>query len=339
MRGRAVLQHRSPLSSQARATAIGGGAILLWASLATLTMVAGQVPAFELTAITFAIAGASGLAVAAARGRLAAVVPPLPVLALGVSGLFGEHALYFGALRLAPPSQAGLIVGLWPLLMVLLTVAVLRERLRPNHVIGLLMGALGVLTLTIGTNEGGLAFEMRYLPGYLLAFGAAAVWAGYSVLSRRHAAVPTESVVSFCMLTAVLAAGAHLMCERPAVMISSRQAAAILALGLGPVGLAFFVWDHGVKRGSIRVLGVVSYAAPILSTLVLVATGFAKGTTSLGISCLLIAGAAASATTSNPERLTKLLSWPRLRSSPGAASDRLITALPPRGRSQEVLTG
>ena len=191
-----MLRHQSPLSSQTRATLIGGGAVLLWASLATLTTVAGQVPAFELTAMTFTIAGASGLVVAAARGRLAAVVPPLPVLALGVSGLFGEHALYFGALRLAPPCQAGLIVGLWPLLMILMTVAMLRERLRRNHVIGLLLGSLGVLILTTGTNEGGLAFEMRYLPGYSLALGAAAVWAGYSVMSRRHAAIPTESVVS-----------------------------------------------------------------------------------------------------------------------------------------------
>ena len=313
-----MLQHRSQLSSQARATLVGGGAILLWASLATLTTIAGQVPAFELTAITFAIAGGSGLIVATARGRLAAVVPPLPVLALGVSGLFGEHALYFGALRLAPPSQAGLIVALWPLLMVLMTVTMLRERLRANHVVGLLLGVSGALILTVGANQGGLAFDIRYLPGYVLALGAAAVWAGYSVLSRRHADIPTESVVSFCLLTALLAAGAHLTFERAAVLDSSRQAAAILAMGVGPVGLAFFVWDHGVKKGNIRVLGVVSYAAPILSTLTLVVAGFAKATTTLGISCMLIAAAAVAATSPDAAGLTKRLSSLRSRSRSGA---------------------
>ena len=46
---------------------------------------------------------------------------------------------------------------------------------------------------------------------------------------------------------------------------------AILGLGLGPVGLAFYVWDYGVKHGDIRLLGVAAYAAPVLSTLILVA--------------------------------------------------------------------
>ena len=41
---------------------------------------------------------------------------------------------------------------------------------------------------------------------------------------------------------------------------------AIVALGIGPVGIAFFVWDIGMKRGDIRVLGAASYATPVLST-------------------------------------------------------------------------
>ncbi|WP_428619048.1 hypothetical protein [Reyranella sp.] len=50
---------------------------------------------------------------------------------------------------------------------------------------------------------------------------------------------------------------------------------AILALGLGPAGAAFYLWDHAVKRGDIRALGALSYAMPILSTALLVACGLA----------------------------------------------------------------
>src|SRR3546814_2284467 len=39
---------------------------------------------------------------------------------------------------------------------------------------------------------------------------------------------------------------------------------AVLALGLGPVGAAFFAWDRGVKRGSIQALGAFSYMAPLI---------------------------------------------------------------------------
>ena len=42
----------------------------------------------------------------------------------------------------------------------------------------------------------------------------------------------------------------------------------MLVTGLGPVGLAFYVWDIGMKHGDIRLLGIASYAAPVLSTLV-----------------------------------------------------------------------
>jgi drug/metabolite transporter (DMT)-like permease len=65
---------------------------------------------------------------------------------------------------------------------------------------------------------------------------------------------------------------------------------AIVALGIGPVGLAFYAWDIGMKRGDIRLLGAASYATPLLSTLLLVAVGYAQPTASLGLAALLIAG-------------------------------------------------
>ena len=67
---------------------------------------------------------------------------------------------------------------------------------------------------------------------------------------------------------------------------------AVLALGLGPVGAAFYAWDIGVKRGDIRVLGVASYAAPLLSTAYLVLAGYATASVALALAALLIAAAA-----------------------------------------------
>ena len=93
------------------ATAIGFGAILLWASLAVLTTMAGPVPPFQMTAMAFslgfAIARASGSSRREPVGRHLALPPR--VWALGVGGLFGYHACYFAALALAPPVEAELI--------------------------------------------------------------------------------------------------------------------------------------------------------------------------------------------------------------------------------------
>ena len=64
----------------------------------------------------------------------------------------------------------------------------------------------------------------------------------------------------------------------------------LLALGIGPVGAAFYAWDIGMKRGDIRVLGAASYATPLLSTGFLIAAGFAKASANIAIAAILIAG-------------------------------------------------
>jgi drug/metabolite transporter (DMT)-like permease len=59
-----------------------------------------------------------------------------------------------------------------------------------------------------------------------------------------------------------------------------------------PVGAAFYAWDYGVKNGDIQIIGAASYAAPLLSTLILVASGFAEANWNILLACLLITGGA-----------------------------------------------
>jgi drug/metabolite transporter (DMT)-like permease len=58
------------------------------------------------------------------------------------------------------------------------------------------------------------------------------------------------------------------------------------------VGLAFYAWDHGTKHGDLRLLGVLSYLTPVLSTLWLVLAGRAEAGVMLGLACALVAGGA-----------------------------------------------
>ncbi len=270
------------------ATLIGLSAILMWSLLAVMTVATGTIPAFQLAAMTFAIgafAAAIGWIVRPQAVR-ALRQPPL-VWAVGVGGLFGYHALYFLALRLAPPAEAGLLNYLWPLLIVLFSSLLPGERLKLHHVAGALLGLAGTVLLFTGN---GAVIERAYLPGLAAAFIAAFVWASYSVLSRRLSAVPTDAVAGFCFVTALLATAVHLLIEPTVWPDTTMQWAAIIALGIGPVGAAFYAWDIGMKRGDIRVLGAASYATPLLSTAFLILAGYARPTTALAIAALLIAG-------------------------------------------------
>jgi drug/metabolite transporter (DMT)-like permease len=161
------------------------------------------------------------------------------------------------------------------------------ERLRVHHVFGALLGLLGTVILLSG---GGLVLAADFIPGYSAAFIAAFVWSSYSVLSRRFAAVPTDVVAGFCVATALLAAVCHLVFETTVWPDNAGQWFAVIVLGIGPVGAAFYAWDFGVKHGDIRVIGAASYAAPILSTLFLVLAGYAQATTTLALAAALITG-------------------------------------------------
>lgn len=272
-----------------RATLIGLTAILMWSLLAALTVATGRVPPFQLAAITFAIGACVGPLTWIVRGEgMQALRQPPVAWFVGVGGLFGYHALYFLSLRHAPPAEAGLVNYLWPLLIVLFSAFLPGERLAPHHVAGALLGLVGTVLLLAGRGVSGFAWQ--HAPGFLAAFIAAFVWAAYSVTSRRLKHVPTDAVAGFCAATALLAGVCHLMLESTVWPATPGQWLAVLALGIGPVGAAFYAWDVGMKHGDIRVIGAASYATPLLSTGFLVLAGFAEPTATLALAALLIGG-------------------------------------------------
>lgn len=195
---------------------------------------------------------------------------PWKVIALGVYGLFAYHLALFVALRNAPAVEANLINYLWPLLIVVLTPAFARDkRLTMRHLAAALLGFTGAALLVTG---GKFSFEWQYVTGYALAAGAALIWSTYSLATSRLGAVPTVMVGLFCAVSGLLALLCHALFE-PRYAFAGADWFWLIALGLGPMGLAFFAWDAALKRGDPRSIGLLSYLTPLLSTLLLAASG------------------------------------------------------------------
>jgi len=275
--------------TRSRATAIGFSAVLMWALLALLTIGTAPVPPLQLNAICFGIGGLIGL-VWTLRGAGLQVLRGVSwkVYAFGTIGLFGYHFLYFTAFRWGPNAATGLIAYLWPLFIVLLSGLLPGERLTARHVMGAVLAFAGAAVIVLTAGAGGVS-----MPALGLAFLCALTWAGYSVISRRLGEVPTETVTVFCLATAALSVVAHLSLEQTVWPAEPIGWVSVLALGIGPVGLAFFTWDIGMKRGDIQMLGVASYAAPLLSTLALILAGKATASPMLLVAAVLITGGAA----------------------------------------------
>lgn len=254
---------------RARATWIGIAAIGLWSCLALLTLTTRELPAFQVLAITFAMGGASIMFWPSGQSRWQ---QPLPAFLLTIVALFGYHALYFFAFRMAPAVEVNLINYLWPLLIVVFAALLPDTQINRWQILGAMMGLAGAMLMIARSGTSGSAVHWH---GYATAFAAALVWALYSVLNRRFQSVPSSTVGVCCLVVAVLAGLVHAGFESW-VMPSSRQWLMLVLMGLGPMGMAFLLWDHGTKHGDLGVLGTLAYAAPVLSTLLLLASGQAE---------------------------------------------------------------
>jgi drug/metabolite transporter (DMT)-like permease len=258
-------------------------AILLWSTLAALTTRLDGLPPFLLAGTSLLIGSLVGVP------RWRRWRAPLPVLALGVYGLFAYHAALFTALRLAPPIEANLLNYLWPLLIVVLTPAFLGgRRLTARQVAAALLGFAGAAMLVTG---GRVAFERAHAAGYALAIAAALIWSTYSLASARRAAALAPPVSLFGAVSGLLALLCHALFE-PRAAIAAADVPWLLLLGLGPMGVAFLAWDAALRRGDPRTIGLLSYLTPVLSTLLLALTGGGRLTgVSLAAMVLVVGGA------------------------------------------------
>ncbi len=272
-------------------TLVGFAAILTWSFLALLSTAAGGVPPFQLAAMTFSLGGLVGAASWLYRPQaIRTLRQPWPVWALGVSGLCIYHCAYFFAIQSAPPVEASLIAYLWPLLIVVFAAFLPGERLRVHHLAGVLLGLAGAVIVITRGGAVGLAEGIR--PGHGIALFCAFVWSAYSVLSRRFGAVPTDVVAGYCLITAAVALVLHLALETTVLPQTATQWTAIAVLGTIPLGAGFYAWDWGCKHGDIMVLGALSYAAPLFSTVVLLLAGYGAYHWSVAAACVLITAGA-----------------------------------------------
>ncbi|MGA2548790.1 MAG: EamA family transporter [Burkholderiaceae bacterium] len=281
---------RSTKSSR-HATWLALLAIGLWASLAWFGVQLAKLPPFFVVGTALLVAGLGSLPFWI-RVRVAP-----GVVVLGVYGLFGFHFLLFMALRYAPPLPANLVNYLWPLFIVVLApLFSTTVRSSARHLVGAALGLIGAAFAIAGSASlASLAIDPRALMGYGFALASALIWATYSLGCQRagsgRGGFPTTAVGLFCAASGTLAIACHHVLE-PAITWEPRTVLLLFALGVGPMGGAFFLWDAALKRGDPRSLGSLAYLTPLLSTLLLAAAGYGQlGWTTL-VALLLIVGGA-----------------------------------------------
>ncbi len=173
------------------------------------------------------------------------------LLLLGLIGIFGYHVLFYWSLKLTSAGNSALIICTDSLLTIGLAVAFLRERMTWRKAAGIALGFAGVVVIV---SDGALTTLLTRGPnaGDLIAFGAAVMWAVYSVLCKPIA----HSFDPFDLSWATWVAGAVLLSPfllqqgaMPSLFAASPRAwLSVLYMALASTGLGYFLYLKGIKE-------------------------------------------------------------------------------------------
>lgn len=233
--------------------------IIMWSSLAVLTVTITHIPSLLSVGLVLIFASLPGLK------YWRQWTLPWKVWLSAVIGMFGYHFLLFDAFGRSPAMSVNMIQYLWPLFIVLGTPLFTQSRLNVGHIIGAILGFIGVL-LTLSQES--ITFNTADFFGYSEAFVAALLWAFYTLSNRRYTKMPMSAVAGFCLISGVLALTSYaLTADLQTVIPTYSDLLVIGLLGLGPMGLSFYTWDYAIRHGDTRVIGALAYLAPLLSVI------------------------------------------------------------------------
>lgn len=249
--------------------------IFSWGCLGLLGKEASSLPPFFVIAFCFWGAVLIGVILIKLRKHENNSMGKVSKMEVAIGGglLFAYHYLYFSAFHYASAIEVSLINYLWPAFVILLGNLFFSLKSGIRGIVASGVGFLGISILF--TENVHNLFQGKNLLGYGLALSGAVVWGVYSNLRRVGTSDALATVTVICAIVATCSTGFSLATEI-AQIPTSRQFLVMVILTVGPTGGAFYLWDIALKHGNAAMLAVLGYAAPVISTSLLIVSGVAE---------------------------------------------------------------
>jgi drug/metabolite transporter (DMT)-like permease len=244
-------------------------AVLLWSTVATAFKVALRyVDHVQLLVWSATTSLVVLLGVTAAQGKLAQIRRMSArdwawSFIMGMLNPFAYYLVLFKAYALLPAQQAQPLNYTWPVVLVLLSIPVLRQRIGLRSVVALATSFAGVVVIS---TEGRLAaLEVHSPLGVGLAVGSSVIWAAFWLMNMRDdrdAVVKLTCAFLFGTVAVVAAALAMGRLEVPDV----RGGAAAVYVGLFEMGFTFVLWLRALRLSRTTAqVSILVYFSPFLS--------------------------------------------------------------------------
>ena len=184
---------------------------------------------------------------------------------LGFLGLFLYSALYYYGLAQLTSQEACILNYLWPMMLVVFSCIILKEKLTLSKALAMLCSFGGIIVLSLG-NEGLTAGNTAL--GMIACIVAAACYGLFSVLNKKADYHQGISMMVTWLVVAVCALALGLLTETW-VPIRGSQWLGILWLGIATDAVAYLLWALALKGvENTAKIANLAYLTPFLSLLV-----------------------------------------------------------------------
>ncbi|GGB13010.1 DMT family transporter [Agarivorans gilvus] len=257
------------MSQQTKAYFFGISAVLMWSTVATAFKLALQwlspvqlvllASCCSVLVLSVILAWQRKLPLAWAYAKQR----PGYFLLVGAINPFLYYLVLFKAYDLLPAQQAQSLNYTWAITLALLAVPFLKQQLRKQDLVAMLLGYLGVLV--IATRGDLLAMQFDSVAGVLLALFSTLLWAGYWIINTRNQGEPVASLlVAFCFSLPMVALYCWWSDGLPAFNLKAWAGAAYV--GLFEMGIAFVCWVMALKytQNTARISNLI-FISPFLS--------------------------------------------------------------------------
>ena len=245
--------------------------ILIWASMATMVKVLlADIPNLQALAVSGIFAFLFLFLINAKSGKLKEMKryrgKDFGIMAgLGFIGLFLYSALYYYGIGQLGAQEACVLNYLWPMMIVLFSCLILKERATVLKCVAMVCSFLGIVILSLGKSE---AAGGNAVAGMVACIVAAACYGLFSVLNKKKDYDQNITMMIIWLTVAVCSFAVGPFLE-DWVAIRGAQWLGILWLGIMTDAVAYLLWALALKGAEDTAkIANLAYLTPFLSVLI-----------------------------------------------------------------------
>jgi drug/metabolite transporter (DMT)-like permease len=207
-----------------------------------------------------------------------------------VFGVAVNQILFFEGLNLSTPINASIIITSVPVIILIFSHYILKEKITAIKVAGIILGASGALLVIL--SAGFADFKSGTMLGNLLIFINAMAWALYLVLIKplmeKYDSVTIMKWVFFFGLIIIFPFTFSSFASSSFSVIPFRIWMSIAFVILGATVIAYFLNNYSLKTVSPSVNGIYIYLQPLIASVISIIFGKDKLSIVLAIAAVLI---------------------------------------------------